>query len=134
MAATTRDKSTKQENDVLVLIASWVLRSPEDFQDYLVQKELKSFFTLLESLRSSFRIWTSQIKEILALQDTDVPLNTEIDDVTTDDIYREYVRMQRDIVSGRLICSKEEAAALAAVQLRLETWPEENLDLAEGKS
>ncbi|CAF3718220.1 unnamed protein product [Adineta steineri] len=131
MAATTRDKSTKQENDVLVLIASWVLRSPEDFQDYLVQKELKSFFTLLESLRSSFRIWTSQIKEILALQDTDVPLNTEIDDVTTDDIYREYVRMQRDIVSGRLICSKEEAAALAAVQLRLETWPEENLDLAE---
>ena len=41
--------------------------------------------------------------------------------------------MQRDIVSGRLICSKEEAATLAAVQLRLEAWPEEDLDLAEGK-
>lgn len=40
--------------------------------------------------------------------------------------------MQRDIVSGRLICSKEEAATLAAVQLRLEAWPEENLELAEG--
>jgi len=38
------------------------------FVDYLVQKELKSFFTLLESLRSSFRTWTSQIKEILNLQ------------------------------------------------------------------
>jgi len=48
-------------------------------------------------------------------------------------MYREYVKMQRDIVSGRLICSKEEAATLAAVQLRLEAWPEENLDLAEGK-
>ena len=28
----TNDKATKQDNDVLVLIASWVLRSPEDFQ------------------------------------------------------------------------------------------------------
>jgi hypothetical protein len=55
-------------------------------------------------------------------------------DVTNEDIYREYVKMQRDIVSGRLICSKEEAATLAAVQLRLETWPEENLDLPEGNS
>jgi hypothetical protein len=42
--------------------------------------------------------------------------------------------MQKDIVSGRLICSKEEAATLAAVQLRLEAWPEENLELAEGKN
>ena len=56
-----------------------------------------------------------------------------MDDVATEDIYREYVKMQRDIVSGRLICSKEEAATLAAVQLRLEAWPEENLELAEGK-
>ena len=56
-----------------------------------------------------------------------------MDDATNEDIYREYIKMQRDIVSGRLICSKEEAATLAAVQLRLEAWPEENLDLAEGK-
>ena len=42
--------------------------------------------------------------------------------------------MQQDIVSGRLLCSKEEAATLAAVQLRLESWPEENHDLAEGFS
>ncbi|UJR13521.1 hypothetical protein I4U23_000535 [Adineta vaga] len=131
MAATTKDKATKQDNDVLVLIASWVLRSPEDFKDYLVQKELKSFFTLLESLRSSFRVWTSQIKEILALQDTDVANDLEMDDVIIEDICREYVKIQRDIVSGRLICSKEESAALAALQLRLEVWPEENLDLAE---
>lgn len=40
--------------------------------------------------------------------------------------------MQQDIVSGRLLCSKEEAATLAAVQLRLESWPEENHDLGEG--
>jgi hypothetical protein len=32
MAATTQDRATKQSNDVLSLIASWVLRSPEDFQ------------------------------------------------------------------------------------------------------
>ncbi|CAF3485478.1 unnamed protein product [Adineta steineri] len=132
MAATTKDTATKQGNEVLFLIANWVLRSPEDFQDYLVQKELRSFFTLLESLRSSFRSWTSQIKEILSLQDVESPLGTEMDDCTTEDIYREYVKMQRDIVSGRLICSKEEAATLAAVQLRLEAWPDENLDLAEG--
>ncbi|CAF2860546.1 unnamed protein product [Rotaria sp. Silwood2] len=131
MAATTQDTATKQGNEVLFLIASWVLRSPEDFQDYLVQKELKSFFALLESLRSSFRSWTSQIKEILALQDVESPLGTELDDVNNEDIYREYIKMQRDIVAGRLICSKEEAATLAAVQLRLEAWPEENLELAE---
>jgi hypothetical protein len=41
--------------------------------------------------------------------------------------------MQRDIVSGRLLCSKDEAATLAALQIRLEAWPEENLDLLEGK-
>lgn len=67
------------------------------------------------------------------LKDNEVPSGTEIDDVATEDIYREYVKMQRDIVSGRLICSKEEAATLVAVQLRLESWPDENPDLAEGE-
>lgn len=32
MAATSQDPATKQGNEVLVLIAGWVLRSPEDFQ------------------------------------------------------------------------------------------------------
>jgi len=32
MSATTKDTVTKQGNDVLYLIANWVLRSPEDFQ------------------------------------------------------------------------------------------------------
>ena len=32
MAAATKDRTTRQDNDVLLLIASWVLRSPEDFQ------------------------------------------------------------------------------------------------------
>jgi hypothetical protein len=32
MAAATNAKAAKQDNDVLLLIASWVLRSPEDFQ------------------------------------------------------------------------------------------------------
>ncbi|CAF5047758.1 unnamed protein product [Rotaria sp. Silwood1] len=128
----SKDKTTKQDNDVLILIASWVLRSPEDFQDYLVQKELKTFFSLLESLRSSFRTWTSQIKEILALQDDDIQLDKQIDDVITEDIYREYIKMQRDIIYGRLICSKEEAATLAALQLRIQTWPEENIDIIQG--
>jgi hypothetical protein len=32
MAAAAKDKSTKQDNDVLLLIRSWALRSPEDFQ------------------------------------------------------------------------------------------------------
>lgn len=56
-----------------------------------------------------------------------------MEDGNPEDMLREYIKMQRDIVSGRLICSKEEAATLAAVQLRLEAWPEENLELAEGK-
>ena len=119
-----------------------------------MQKELKSFFALLESLRSSFRSWTSQIKEILALQvtpffpnegdlphrslslsfvkDTDSPVPTDLDEVGNENISQEYLKIQQDIVSGRLLCSKEEAATLAAVQLRLEAWPEENLELIEG--
>ena len=100
--------------------------------DQLVQKELKSFFALLESLRSSFRTWTSQIKEILGLQDNDVPNGLAMDEQSNENIHQEFVKMQQEIVSGRLLCSKEEAATLAAVQLRLESWPEENLDLAEG--
>jgi hypothetical protein len=32
MSATSKDTFTKQGNDVLYLIANWVLRSPEDFQ------------------------------------------------------------------------------------------------------
>ena len=70
----------------------------------------------------------------VSLKDIESPTGVETDDVTSEDIYREYVKTQRDIVSGRLICSKEEAATLAAVQLRLEAWPEENLELAEGKN
>jgi hypothetical protein len=42
MAATTNDKATKQDNDVLALIASWVLRSPEDFQG--IENDKNFFF------------------------------------------------------------------------------------------
>lgn len=43
MAASTKDPTTKQGNDVLVLIASWVLRSPEDFQgEFLKYSSFKS--------------------------------------------------------------------------------------------
>ncbi|CAF0723640.1 unnamed protein product, partial [Didymodactylos carnosus] len=124
--------TTKQGNEILYLIANWVLRSPEDFQDYLVQKELRSFFALLESLRDSFRSWTDQIKELVPLyvEDIESPSCSGID-VSNENIYREYLKMQRDIVSGTLICSKEEAATLAALQLRLETWPDENLELTD---
>ncbi|CAF3526547.1 unnamed protein product [Rotaria sp. Silwood2] len=39
--------------------------------------------------------------------------------------------MQRNIVNGRLICSKEEAATLAALQLRIQSWPEDNIDIRQ---
>jgi hypothetical protein len=41
MEAATQDKATKQDNDVLVLIANWVLRSPEDFQG--IEKTKRNF-------------------------------------------------------------------------------------------
>ena len=57
----------------------------------------------------------------------------QVDNTVGEDMHREYHRMQRDIVSGRLLCSKDEAATLAALQIRLEAWPEENFELLEGK-
>ena len=39
LAATTKDQTTKQGNDVLFLIASWVFRSPEDFHGMSRQRE-----------------------------------------------------------------------------------------------
>jgi hypothetical protein len=57
----------------------------------------------------------------------DTPVTSDADDDgNNNNIYQEYVRMQQDIVQGRLLCSKEEAATLAAVQLRLEAWPDDN--------
>jgi hypothetical protein len=41
LAATNKDPASKQSNEVLFLIASWVLRSPEDFQGKII------FFCLL---------------------------------------------------------------------------------------
>lgn len=45
-AAATKDKAAKQDNDVLVLIASWVLRSPEDFQGIITKKKDKILFSI----------------------------------------------------------------------------------------
>jgi hypothetical protein len=47
MAATTKDPAAKQSNDVLFLIASWVLRSPEDFQGKILLKNINFFIVSL---------------------------------------------------------------------------------------
>lgn len=40
MAAASNDSNKRQDNDVLLLIASWILRSPEDFQGtQIIRKE-----------------------------------------------------------------------------------------------
>jgi hypothetical protein len=44
MSATTKDTVTKQGNDVLYLIANWVLRSPEDFQGKSFENYVCLFF------------------------------------------------------------------------------------------
>lgn len=60
MGSNNKDPATKQSNDVLILIASWVSRSPEDFQGITVLIEKDKLFLHAENISNIFRLSRSK--------------------------------------------------------------------------
>ena len=59
--------ASKPGTEVLTLIATWIKNAPNDFMDTRVIDEIKHFFNQLDSLKSSFKPWTSKLKHALNL-------------------------------------------------------------------
>lgn len=62
------NSGTKPGSEVLILIATWIKNAPNDFMDTRVIDEVKHFFNQLDSLKSSFKPWTSKLKQELNLE------------------------------------------------------------------
>lgn len=62
------NNASKPGTEVLTLIATWIKNAPNDFLDTRVIDEVKAFFNQLDSLKSSFKPWTSKLKRALNLE------------------------------------------------------------------
>lgn len=60
--------ANKPGTEVLTLIATWIKNAPNDFLDTRVIDEVKAFFNQLDSLKSSFKPWTSKLRKALNLE------------------------------------------------------------------
>jgi hypothetical protein len=58
-------------SEVLTLISSWIKNAPNDFMDTRVLDEIKSFFNSLDSMKTSFKPWTSMLKHDLKIDEMD---------------------------------------------------------------
>lgn len=62
------NNASKPGTEVLTLIATWIKNAPNDFLDTRVIDEVTAFFNQLDSLKSSFKPWTSKLKKALHLE------------------------------------------------------------------
>ncbi|XP_023235323.1 uncharacterized protein LOC111634715 isoform X2 [Centruroides sculpturatus] len=107
---------------VLRLLYEWVTFCHQDFtQNPLVCHELREFLQRLNTMGNPYGSFAEELRLELDIHEEEG--NTEKrNDV--DDIDDEYRKLQQFVVNGDLPCSKEEAAVLAGIQLRIEeTWP-----------
>ena len=112
-------QSTKPGSEVLTLISTWIKNSPNDFMDSRVLNEIKLFFHQLDSLKSSYKPWTTKLKTLLKLEDIENNQDQIVETVNDEDIINQYESMLNLITSGKLPCNKDESTTLAAIQLRI---------------
>lgn len=62
------NSAPKPGTEVLTLISTWIKNAPNDFLDTRVIDEIKTFFNQLDSLKSSFKPWTTKLKQALNLE------------------------------------------------------------------
>ncbi|XP_077501808.1 uncharacterized protein LOC144112865 isoform X2 [Amblyomma americanum] len=102
---------------ILKLLYEWTCICPGDLRI----REFRDFVNRLACMGDAYKEWADELRRIADLKELDK------DDVKPDDleaIHDEYSKLRDLVVNGDLLCSKEEAAVLAGVQLRIEeTWP-----------
>ncbi|XP_022238999.1 1-phosphatidylinositol 4,5-bisphosphate phosphodiesterase epsilon-1-like [Limulus polyphemus] len=110
------------QRSVLQLLKYWAELTRHDFTFSTSScKEVLDFLTRVSCLGGQYQMWAEEFRLELNLQEIALDEDRQ-DDMET--INREYQRLQQMVVKGYLPCSKEEAAILAGIQLRLEgTWP-----------
>ncbi len=110
---------SKPGSEVLTLISTWIKNSPNDFMDSRVLNEIKLFFHQLDSLKSSYKPWTTKLKTLLKLDEIENNQDHIVETVNNEDILNQYESMLNMIISGKLPCNKDECTTLAAIQLRI---------------
>ncbi|CAG7724464.1 unnamed protein product [Allacma fusca] len=105
---------------VLVFVEDWITTCRPHGKNSVI-RELKDFVARVSSCGPPYLRWADHIRMLCP------SLVTEDDGAEMESleaIEHEYWEMQRLVVSGSLPCSKDEAAVLAGIQLRLEEcWP-----------
>ncbi|XP_077544076.1 uncharacterized protein LOC144156122 [Haemaphysalis longicornis] len=103
--------------NILKLLHEWTCICPGDLRI----REFRDFVNRLACMGDLYKEWAEELRRNADLKEL------EKDDVKLDDleaIHDEYSTLRDLVVNGDLLCSKEEAAVLAGVQLRIEeTWP-----------
>ncbi|KAG8182202.1 hypothetical protein JTE90_004139 [Oedothorax gibbosus] len=108
-----------EEKATLRLLLEWGRLSPHDLVPDS-RKELEEFLDALGIIGEAYRRWAQDIRDAFGIKENE----PDSEEQQAESIRREYETLQRLVVSGDLPCSKEEAALLAGVQLRIEeTWP-----------
>ncbi|XP_065340527.1 uncharacterized protein LOC135939859 isoform X4 [Cloeon dipterum] len=83
-------------------------------------KELRDFLVKVSACGVPYQQWSCELRQEFPSLMRDPDQEAKDDQEETDS---EYIALRRQVVSGDLPCSKEEAAALAGIQLRLEeSW------------
>ncbi|XP_035226303.1 1-phosphatidylinositol 4,5-bisphosphate phosphodiesterase epsilon-1-like isoform X2 [Stegodyphus dumicola] len=108
-----------EEKAAFQLLLEWGKVCPQDLL-LDVGSEFEEFLAALCPLGDQYRKWASDIRSVYEIQEDE----TNEEEKQAEVIRRDYEKLQRLVVSGDLPCSKEEAALLAGIQLRIEeTWP-----------
>ncbi|XP_064469144.1 uncharacterized protein LOC135383352 [Ornithodoros turicata] len=102
---------------ILRLLQEWASLCPSDLRT----REFRDFLSRLSCLGDPYQWWAEELRLSVDMKEN------EKDEIKQDDleaIHEEYRKLRDLVVNGELPCSKEEAAALAGIQLRIEeTWP-----------
>ncbi|GFY47578.1 1-phosphatidylinositol 4,5-bisphosphate phosphodiesterase epsilon-1 [Trichonephila inaurata madagascariensis] len=120
----SRAQMPSEERALFRLLLEWGQLCPDDL---LLdnRREVEEFLDAVGGIGEQYRRWTNDIRSAFGLQENDA----DTEEKQAEAIRREYETLQRLVVSGDLPCSKEEAALLAGIQLRIEeTWPSAGRD------
>uniref|UniRef100_A0A8D9BY52 Phosphoinositide phospholipase C n=2 Tax=Cacopsylla melanoneura TaxID=428564 RepID=A0A8D9BY52_9HEMI len=106
---------------IFTFIEEWLRISKiELHRNANVCRELRDFFNKITPCGQPYQQWCAELRGEYPVLNKDPDLDSGEDLEETD---REYCQLLQRVVSGDLPCSKEEAATLAGIQLRIEeSW------------
>ncbi|XP_075223466.1 1-phosphatidylinositol 4,5-bisphosphate phosphodiesterase epsilon-1-like isoform X4 [Lycorma delicatula] len=106
---------------ILNFIEEWLRVSRVELdRNAALCREIREFFCKVSPCGAPYQQWCGEMRQEFPALNRDPDLESGDDLESTD---REYCQLLHMVVGGELPCSKEEAAALAGIQLRIEeSW------------